>query len=129
MFNRPTLSAPGPVRITPSELVTATALRVARAGYDAARVPAEVDARTQHRVRLAVAVKSAAPYVAAEALSLWTNYFGRTCVRFEQLAEEEAQQHGESAVYHSRNGFTMGLELAHALLGQHSHGLRGGARW
>lgn len=28
VFNRPTLFAPGPVRVTPSDLVTVTALRV-----------------------------------------------------------------------------------------------------
>lgn len=46
-----------------------------------------------------------------------------------RLLEEEAQQHGESSVCHSRNGFTMGLDIANMLLGQHSHVLPGGARW
>lgn len=43
--------------------------------------------------------------------------------------EVDAQQHGESSVFHSPNGFTMGIELANMLLGQHSHVLPGGARW
>lgn len=54
------IPAPEPAEVTPRELVTSTALRVARAGYEAARVPTDASTRATHRTRLTLAVTAAA---------------------------------------------------------------------
>ncbi|GAA5124037.1 hypothetical protein [Haloechinothrix salitolerans] len=126
---RHSLPTPTPARVTPSDLVTPTALRVARAGYEAARVPTNRSARTVHRARLAVAVTAAAPYVAGEALARWSVFFDRKHQQFERMMAEEAEQHGETTQYHCRHGMAMGMELACILTGGHVLALRRTARW
>lgn len=102
--------------INPHDLVTATALRIARAGYHAPLRSHLNDPRARHRARLTTALTAAAPFIVADYLTPLVEYLDHCLWPLYMAAHAEKQRAGRTPLFHQHLGGHRAYQHAATLL-------------